>query len=312
MKIIETVKCTVDPKEVARIKGLGFLRDKTTEDRFNCRVITRNGKITADESRVIADAAEKFGSGEIAMTSRMTVEVQGIAYENVQSFIDFLAERGLETGGTGPKVRPVVSCKGTTCQYGLIDTFGISKEIHESFYKGYHGVKLPHKFKIAVGGCPNNCVKPDINDLGIIGQREPYINGDKCVGCGACARLCPMGAIEMVDKKAVRNTEICNNCGRCIPVCRIGAIETAKSGAKLYIGGRWGKKVSRGVPLDKIFESEQELLSAVEKTILFYRENGTPGERFADTIARVGFEEAEREILSDSILERKEEILKDE
>ncbi len=312
MKIIEAVKCSVDPKEVARIKGLGFLRDKTTEDKFNCRVITGNGKLTADESRAIADAAEKFGSGEIALTSRMTVEVQGIPYGSVQDFIDFLAERGLETGGTGPKVRPVVSCKGTTCQYGLIDTFDISKEIHESFYRGYHGVKLPHKFKIAVGGCPNNCVKPDINDLGIIGQREPLFVPEDCVGCGACARLCPMGAISMIDKKPVRDTEICNNCGRCIPACRPGAIKIAKSGARLYIGGRWGKKTSRGKPLGKIFESRQELFSAVEKTVLFYKENGTPGERFADTIERVGFSVAEREIISDAILSRKEEILKDE
>ncbi len=312
MKIIETVKCTVDPKEVARIKGLGFLRDKTTEDKFNCRVITRNGKITADESRAIADAAERFGSGEIAMTSRMTVEVQGIPYGSVQSFIDFLAEKGLETGGTGPKVRPVVSCKGTTCQYGLIDTFGISAEIHESFYKGYRNVKLPHKFKIAVGGCPNNCVKPDINDIGIIGQREPEFIYEKCKGCGACARLCPMGAIEITDGRPVRNKQLCNNCGRCIPACRIGATEIAKAGARLYIGGRWGKKASRGTPLGRIFETEKELLSAVEKAILFYKENGTPGERFADTVARIGFENAEREILSDTILSRKDEILKDE
>lgn len=312
MKIIETVKCTVSPKEVARIKGLGFLRDKTTPDKFNCRVITRNGKITSEESRSIAEAAEKFGNGELAMTSRMTIEVQGIPYDNVQSFIDFLNERGLETGGTGPKVRPVVSCKGTTCQYGLIDTFALSRRMHEDFYKDYHEVNLPHKFKMAVGGCPNNCVKPDINDLGIIGQREPLFTLDKCIGCGACAKLCPMGAIEMIDKKPVRNSESCNNCGRCIPACKSGAIGIGKAGAKLYIGGRWGKKVSRGRPLGKILESEEELLSAVEKTILFYKENGTPGERFADTIARIGFEKAEAEILSDDILSRKSEILKNE
>ena len=310
MKKITDVACTVDPKEVARIKGLGFLRDKTTEDKFNCRVITGNGKITVAQSRAIADAAEKFGSGEIAMTSRMSVEVQGIAYKDVDAFIAFLNERGLETGGTGPKVRPVVSCKGTTCQYGLIDTFSLSEKIHKDFYKGYHQVKLPHKFKIAVGGCPNNCVKPDINDLGIIGQRVPAINTDKCVGCGLCAKLCPMNAIELKDKKAVRNTDICNNCGRCIPTCKLNAIEAEKSGCSLYIGGRWGKKVARGQRLDKIFETEADVLSAVEKTILFYKENGTPGERFADTIIRLGFENVEKEILGDEILSRKSEILK--
>ena len=312
MKIITNVPCTVDPKEVARIKGLGFLRDKTTEDRFNCRVITRNGKITADESRAIADAAEKYGNGEIAMTSRMTVEVQGIPYENVNAFIEFLAEKGLETGGTGPKVRPVVSCKGTTCQYGLIDTFALSEQIHKDFYKGYRQVKLPHKFKIAVGGCPNNCVKPDINDLGIIGQRVPAFNDAVCVGCGLCAKLCPMGAIEIKDKKAVRNREICNNCGRCIPTCKLGAITAEKNGCKIYIGGRWGKKVARGTAFDKIFESETEALSTVEKVILFYKENGTPGERFADTITRIGFENVEKEILTDEIFRRKDEILKNE
>ena len=293
MKIITNVPCTVDPKEVARIKGLGFLRDKTTEDRFNCRVITRNGKITVDESRAIADAAEKYGNGQIAMTSRMTVEGQGIPYENVNAFIEFLAEKGLETGGTGPKVRPVVSCKGTTCQYGLIDTFALSEQIHKDFYKGYRQVKLPHKFKIAVGGCPNNCVKPDINDLGIIGQRVPAFNDAVCVGCGLCAKLCPMGAIEIKDKKAVRNREICNNCGRCIPTCKLGAITAEKNGCKIYIGGRWGKKVARGTALGKIFESEAEALATVEKVILFYKENGTPGERFADTITRIGFENVE-------------------
>lgn len=83
-------------------------------------------------------------------------------------------------------MRPVVSCKGTTCQYGLIDTFDLSEKLHELYYIGYHGVSLPHKFKIAVGGCPNNCVKPNLNDLGIIGQRLPEIDLDKCKGCKVC------------------------------------------------------------------------------------------------------------------------------
>lgn len=122
----------------------------------------------------------------MTMTSRLTVEIQGVPYDNIEPLREYLMQAGLETGGTGSKVRPVVSCKGTTCQYGLIDTFGLSEEIHERFYHGYSSVKLPDKFKIAAGGCPNNCVKPDLNDLGIIGQRVPQIDFEKCRDCNKC------------------------------------------------------------------------------------------------------------------------------
>ncbi len=51
------------------------------------------------------------------------------------------------------------------------------------------------------------------------------------------------------------------------------------------------------------------MLATVEKIILFFRDKGTAGERFADTVARVGFANAEKTILSDELLQRKEEIL---
>ena len=53
----------IPPEEIKRVKGLGCLQDKRYPDRFNVRVITRNGKITAEEQRVIAEAAERYGSG---------------------------------------------------------------------------------------------------------------------------------------------------------------------------------------------------------------------------------------------------------
>lgn len=69
----------------------------------------------------------------------------------------------------------------------------MADRIHTRFYKGYHEVKLPHKFKIAVGGCPNNCVKPDLNDFGIIGQSIPANDADNCKGCISCVVVdaCP-------------------------------------------------------------------------------------------------------------------------
>ena len=176
VKVKTTSKLT--PEEIKAVKALGFLQDKKYRKiKFNGRVITRNGKITAQESKVIAEAADKFGSGENNNDISINCGNSRRSIYNIEPLREYLMQNaGLETGGTGSKVRPVVSCKGTTCQYGLIDTFALSEEIHQRFYKGYRDVKLPHKFKIAVGGCPNNCVKPNLNDIGIIGQRVPQID----------------------------------------------------------------------------------------------------------------------------------------
>ncbi len=306
---VENTGAQVSKEEETRVKALGFLKDKRTPDKFNGRVITRNGKVTAEEAKTIAEAAERFGSGEVTMTSRLTMEIQGVAFDNIEPLREFLMEAGLETGGTGSKVRPVVSCKGTTCQYGLIDTFGLSEEIHERFYHGYAGVKLPHKFKIAVGGCPNNCVKPDLNDLGVIGQRVPVINFEKCHGCKVCQveNACPIKVAHVADGKINVDENACNHCGRCIGKCPFGAFEEYTNGYRVYIGGRWGKKVAHGVYLDKVFTDKEEVLSIIEKAILLFREQGITGERFADTVARIGFENVQAQLLSDDLLARKEE-----
>ncbi|MCI9429784.1 MAG: FAD-dependent oxidoreductase [Lachnospiraceae bacterium] len=306
---VEHAKGAVSREEETRVKALGFLKDKRTPDRFNGRVITRNGKITAEEARAIGEAAEMFGSGEVTMTSRLTMEIQGVPFENIEPLRAYLLQAGLETGGTGSKVRPVVSCKGTTCQYGLIDTFSLSEEIHERFFHGYADVKLPHKFKIAVGGCPNNCVKPDLNDLGIIGQRVPQLNPEKCRGCKVCQveSNCPIKVAALKEGKLVIDENACNHCGRCMGKCPFGVIEDYVNGYRIYIGGRWGKKVAQGRYLDKIFTDKEEVLSVVEKAILLFREQGITGERFADTVARIGFEQVQEQLLADDLLARKQE-----
>ncbi len=301
---------TVSAAEEKRVKGMGFLNNKGT-DNFNGRIITVNGKITAAQQRCIAEAAEKFGNGEVVFTTRLTVEVPGIPYDKIEEFQQFIAKEGLVTGGTGSKVRPVVACKGTTCQYGLLDSFELSRENHERFYEGYRQVLLPHKFKIAVGGCPNNCVKPDLNDLGIIGQHIPNFDEDSCNGCKKCAieKNCPVGAAKVVNGVLEIDRSVCNNCGRCVEKCPFDAIEDGTYGYKIYIGGRWGKKVAQGRALGKIFTDREEALSVIEKTILLFREQGKTGERLSQTIDRLGFENVEAQLLSDDILSRKEEIL---
>ena len=301
----------ISNEDIACVKGLGFLRDKLTEDCFNGRVVTVNGKISSEKMAALAKAAELYGNKELAFTTRGCVEIQRIPYNNIEKITEFLSEYDLYFGGTGPKVRPIVSCKGTTCQYGLIDTFLLSEEIHKMFYLGYRNVKLPHKFKIAVGGCPNNCVKPDINDIGIIGQNVMMVNKEKCRGCNVCSveKGCPVKAVSVKENKAEIDYNVCLNCGRCKGFCPFSALELKKQGYKMTIGGRWGKKVARGKALNTVFSTKEDVLKAIEKTILIFKHLGKPGERFSDTINRVGFLEIEKQILCDDILLKKEEII---
>lgn len=291
----------LSPEEIKRVKGLGFLQDKRYPDVFNARVITRNGRITTDEHRAIAETADRFGSGQVAMTTRLTMEIQGVRYENIQPLMDFLSAYGLTTGGTGALVRPVVSCKGTTCQYGLIDTYALSEKIHERFYVGYHNMPLPHKFKIAVGGCPNNCVKPDLNDLGVVGQRVPVPDTEKCRGCKKCQieKNCPIHAAKLEDGRISIDPDACNHCGRCKGKCPFGAVEEYREGYKILIGGRWGKKTACGRPLPRLFTTEEEVMAVIDRAILLFRKEGIAGERFADTVTRLGFDYVSGKLLGE-------------
>ena len=112
----------------------------------------------------------------------------------------------------------------------------------------------------------------------------------------------------MKDGKPVIDEAACNHCGRCISKCPFQAIRYAQDGYRIYIGGRWGKKVAQGKYLNKVFTDKDEVLDVLEKAILLFREQGI-GERFADTVARLGFDNVQEQLLSDQLLERKRENL---
>jgi len=52
-----------------------------------------------------------------------------------------------------------------------------------------------------------------------------YIEPEKCKGCTACARVCPVEAISgTVKQPHIINQEICIKCGSCYQKCKFGAI----------------------------------------------------------------------------------------
>jgi NADP-reducing hydrogenase subunit HndC len=54
---------------------------------------------------------------------------------------------------------------------------------------------------------------------------EYVISAENCVGCTACARVCPVNAISGERKEVhLINPAICIKCGACIEKCKFDAI----------------------------------------------------------------------------------------
>lgn len=296
--------------EINEVKGKGFLQNRGTE-LFSGRVVAPGTVFTAQNFADLALLAEKYGNGKLICTSRLAVEVPGIPYDKIAEAQEFAAEHGLRFGGTGAKVRPIASCKGTTCIYGNYDTHALAKKIHDEYYIGWTDVKLPHKFKIAVGGCPNSCMKPSLNDFGVEGRKAPAYDAEKCRGCKVCTieKRCPMKAAKVVDGKMTIDENLCIKCGVCTGKCPFKAVaHDSETLYQIYVGGTWGKRSRMGTPLSRLVH-EDEIIPILEKTLLWFKKNAYAKERLGLAIDRIGADKLEEALFGDELLTEKEKIL---
>ena len=47
----------------------------------------------------------------------------------------------------------------------------------------------------------------------------PWVDQEKCVGCGSCISSCPVNAISMENDKATISQDKCTFCGKCFSAC---------------------------------------------------------------------------------------------
>lgn len=99
-------------------------------------------------------------------------------------------------------------------------------------------------------GCPLKCMwchNPETQNF----HRQILTNREKCVGCGACVKACPNGAIRMEDGKAVTDHTLCNGCGTCTDYCLPNIREAA------------GKEYEI-----------KDLVKELKKDLMFYEQSG--------------------------------------
>ncbi len=174
----------LDIKAIDRFAGryaLGYEKGEGSNHFLRIKVV--GGELTIEQARTIAELSEKYGHGYLEITTRHDIQLHWIKDEDAPIIFAKLEEVGLNTDMCGQAypearygdVRNIVTCPVSGIQKGeLFDTLPIVKEAVKFFTGKTEYLDLPRKFKIAISACPLNCVRPEINDLGLIAIKSNY------------------------------------------------------------------------------------------------------------------------------------------
>ena len=214
------------------------------------RVRVPGGLIKAEYLGLIQEIATKYGDGTVHITTRQGFEIIGIDMKDIEKVNELLQPiiAGLEVnqeipgkGYTSAGTRNVSACIGNNvCQFANYNTTNFAKKIEKAIFPN------DLHFKVALTGCPNDCIKARMHDFGIIGMTHPQYDVDKCVSCGACIKMCKRKSTEALHAEnyaVIRDHSKCIGCGECVINCPTGAWTRSKEKYyRLAIMGRTGKE----------------------------------------------------------------------
>ncbi|WP_294133453.1 nitrite reductase large subunit NirB [Sphingobium sp.] len=118
------------------------------------------------ELRAIADVVEKYDAPMVKVTGGQRLDIFGIKKEDLPAVWAELNAAGMVSGHAyGKSLRTVKTCVGSEwCRFGTQDSTGLGVKTERMTW----GSWMPHKFKIAVSGCPRNCAEATIKDFGVV------------------------------------------------------------------------------------------------------------------------------------------------
>ena len=132
-------------------------------------VAVLRGRVTADQMRIAADLADRYGTGAVRTTSMQNFLIPNVRRERAHALARELEGAGFALEAS-PFRRGTVACTGSEfCKLALTETKGFARGLVESLEQRLPG--FDQQLRINVTGCPNSCGQHWIADLGIEGKK---------------------------------------------------------------------------------------------------------------------------------------------
>ena len=163
------------------------------------------------ELRAIADVADKFDIPTVKVTGGQRIDLLGVKKEDLPAVWADLNAAGMVSGHAyGKSLRTVKSCVGQEwCRFGTQMSMSMAVDLEKMTW----GSWMPHKFKMAVSGCPRNCAEATIKDFGVVatdGGWDLHVGGNGGIHVRATELLC----------KVTTDQEVKEYCGAFIQLYR--------------------------------------------------------------------------------------------
>jgi nitrite reductase (NADH) large subunit len=157
------------------------------------------GETTPAELRALAEIAEKYAVPTVHITGGQRIDFLGVPKETLPAMWGDLSAAGFVSGHAyGKAIRTVKTCVGKNwCRFGTQDSTSLGIDLEKMTW----GSWTPHKFKLAVSGCPRNCAEATIKDFGVVcvdSGYELHVGGNGGVKVRATDFLCAVKTPEEV------------------------------------------------------------------------------------------------------------------
>ncbi|MFC4113585.1 nitrite/sulfite reductase [Nonomuraea zeae] len=138
------------------------------------------GRLDGDKLHVIADIAERHGSGRVRTTVEQKMVILDVAPDQVDSIVAALEENDLQVRPSTFR-RQTMACTGIEyCKLAIVETKATASDLIDELERRLPSFDQP--LTINVNGCPNSCARIQVADIGLKGQLVVDENGDQVEG----------------------------------------------------------------------------------------------------------------------------------